>query len=331
MASSSETSSKIAPSNGSITDRTRPLYSQALDQFDILNQESQILYAPYGTTQHRSSTFPLVFQLAPHLNYKPVLPANAPERHSNNVKTNPFANPDPQFVLPFRSETHTLMLNKYCVYRPQLLLITKTYLPQYQALDDTDIKATWDLISQIEDESDGAVESSSGKPRRMLAFYNCGAKAGSSQGHKHVQLMDRPNPDEIGFELFPNMAESEHDIAEHLKGVPHKHSVLRLSANAKADDAIRAYGRLLARMQDWSLQQGWRSPDGKSDLPHNVVLTKEWVCIVPRRSSGISRHAMSNALGMIGVMWITHPSQISKFTEDWGSLDSHMAYLGYPV
>lgn len=304
------------------------LYDLSVSRFDNLTKQSSILYRPYTTTHHKSSTFPAAFQLAPHLGYKPVLPADAPERRANNSKSNPFSNPDPSFVLPFESDTHTLILNKYCVYRPQLLLVTKNYRPQYEALDDTDVKAGWDLICQLE--SDTEHKHGTG---RMLAFYNCGAESGSSQGHKHVQVMPRPEADDIGFDLFPDTIgeEYERDIAENVRGVPHRHFVLKLPRNATVDHAIVAHRRLLEKMREFLDRQKWHEGSHTDDPPHNVIMTKEWVCVVPRRDSGIQRHAMSNALGMLGVFWITHDSQVYSYTELWDSLDEHMQFLGFPA
>jgi sulfate adenylyltransferase (ADP) / ATP adenylyltransferase len=314
------------------------LYEQALNRFDHLVKQSEILYRPYQTMKHPSKTFPAAFQLAPHLGYKPVLAVDAPERHSNHAESNPFANPDPAFVLPFESTTHTVMLNKYCVYRPQLLLVTKTYRPQYEALDDSDIRATWSLFSELE-AGPGHNGGSNFKhvqvtPPSMLAFYNCGAEAGSSQGHKHVQVMPKPKSRELGFKLFPDLVgpEYEGNICDALPGVPHKHFILRLPEGANADDAVEAHGKLLARMREVIIsRERWRSPDGKSDLPHNVLLTKDWVCIIPRQHSRLDHSSITNAMGMVGVFWITHPAQIEDYTRIWGPLDAHMAAIGYPV
>lgn len=316
-------------------------HALVLDTFDSLQRQSQIFYAPYENIKHVSTTFPAVFQVAPHLNRKPVLAADAPERRSNNAKVNPFANPDPAFVLPFQCTTHTLMLNKYCVYRPQLLLVTKQYRPQHEALDAGDVKAAWDLMTQLEGEaldSDRPTGSTQGvsppqrSPRqRWLAFYNCGAEAGSSQGHKHVQVVPRPETHEISFELFPETATSTTTVAANIDSIPHKHFVLRLPDNIGSDAAVEAYNRLLQSMRTFFNEQGWRNHNGVTDPPHNVVFTKDWICLIPRRSSGMERYAMANAMGMIGVFGVTHPAQVPSFTEDWGSLDEHMAYLGFPA
>jgi sulfate adenylyltransferase (ADP) / ATP adenylyltransferase len=313
------------------------LYVQALNRFDHLDKQSKILYQYYTSKKHPSKTFPAVFQVAPHLSYKPVLAADAPERHSNHAESNPFASPDPAFVLPFESNTHTLMLNKYCVYRPQLLLVTKTYRPQYEALDDSDIRASWSLLSELEagpGHNLGSKFPGPTSPPSMLAFYNCGAEAGSSQGHKHIQVMMKPHSRQIGFKLFPDLVgpECEGHIVDALEGIPHKHFILKLPESASADDAVEAHRKLLARMREVIIsRERWRSPDGKSDLPHNVLLTKDWVCIIPRQHSRIDHSMITNAMGMVGVFWITHPSQIEDYTNIWGPLDEHMATIGYPV
>ena len=37
---------------------------------------------------------------------------------------------------------------------------------------------------------------------RHMVIYNCGVEAGSSIGHKHLQVLPRPEKEE--FELFPD-------------------------------------------------------------------------------------------------------------------------------
>lgn len=304
------------------------LYARTLHQFDSLHAADRLLYIPHTTTKRPSKTFPTAYQLAPHLAYKPVLPADAPERRSNaGAKSNPFADPDPAFTIPFNSETHTLMLNKFPVYRPALLLVTKEYRPQYSALDANDVRASWDLLSELKSDSSRTSESTA---PQWLAFYNCGAEAGSSQGHKHVQVMPLPDSTEIGFEPFPSAASSITEIAESIYSVPFAHFALKLPSGCGFEEVVNAHVRLLTRMREFVTHKGWKMREAGCEAPHNVLLTRGWICIVPRRHSGAERWAMANALGMLGVIWITDDSQIADFTDRKGGVDGHMQFLGWP-
>lgn len=55
-------------------------------------------------------------------------------------------------------------------------------------LDASDISAAWTTLKALKDP--------------QVVLYNCGVEAGSSQGHKHLQLFPRPHPDD--FKLFPD-------------------------------------------------------------------------------------------------------------------------------
>lgn len=274
----------------------------------------------------------VAFQLAPHLNNKPVLPADAPERKTNNIKSNPFANPDPDFILggtgtPF-GPAHTLMLNKFCVYRPSLLLITREYAPQSRALDAVDVRACWAELRRFEAE----------KPEvKWTAIYNCGAESGSSQGHKHMQILPFPRVQEGGevLELFPGRVRGE-GVEEGVEGVRHRHFVMRLGEGLDAEGVVRAHERLLARMREVILGGEGRNGeygggDGVADLPHNVFMTTDWICLIPRRHSGTERRTPANAFGMVGVVWTTRTTEVDRWIEESGSIKEHLAYLGYPI
>lgn len=101
--------------------------------------------------------------------------------------TSPFVNPDPEFLIAHVGPSHTLILSKFCVYRPSYILHTNKFVPQREDLDETDIAATWLLLDFL-------------KIPQMVIF-NCGVEAGASQGHKHIQLL--PQPIGPGLELYP--------------------------------------------------------------------------------------------------------------------------------
>ena len=213
-------------------------------------------------------------------------------------------------------------MNKFCVYRPSLLLITREYVPQYTALDASDIAATWKVLEQFSREQPAIP---------MLMFYNCGAESGSSQGHKHMQIMPHPRVENVKFELFPTKATSEQDIAESLEHVPHKHFVLRLPPNATLQHVTEAYEKLLARQKEVIRALGSSGDERPSNPPHNVVMTAGWICLIPRRHSGADRATMANALGMLGVAWTTRLREFDLWVEESGSIRNHLEYLGHPV
>lgn len=73
-----------------------------------------------------------------------------------------------------------------------LILHTTLFVPQTNDLDAGDLKAAWAILRQIE--------------TPQMIIYNCGVEAGSSQGHKHIQIF--PRLDSEKFQMFPSRATS---------------------------------------------------------------------------------------------------------------------------
>jgi len=99
--------------------------------------------------------------------------------------------------------------------RPNLLLHPKKFEKQSEDLSMDDLEAAWRLLmgltsgrdrvvgKKVEDESEGEDETREHE-EEFLVFYNCGAEAGASQGHKHLQIITRPREE---FVLFPDEVE----------------------------------------------------------------------------------------------------------------------------
>ncbi|RSM03372.1 hypothetical protein CDV31_010505 [Fusarium ambrosium] len=295
------------------------LWDQAITRFDDLKANSKLFYGPYETTLYQKNDLKVAFQIAPQLDKKPILPADAPERKSNHVKRNPFANPDPEFTLCHVGPSHTLMLNMYCVYRPSLILVTRQYAPQSDVLDTSDLGASWTVLQHL---SRAQTES------RLMIFYNCGAESGSSQGHKHMQIMPYPQPEEIGLQVFPARAESTDQATSGLSGVPYAHFVLKLPDNSTIDDVVKAHGILQSVYREFLKTRGH---EVSSSPPHNLLLTSSWICLVPRRHSGAERDALTNAMGMVGIIWVANEGEIAEWSNASGSVEGHFEYLGYPI
>ena len=125
------------------------------------------------------------FRISSILQLKPIVPPDAPAR-TGSVNS-PFLNPDEgDFITPVGS-SHFLLLNKYCVYKPMMLLPTTEFALQTNDLELSDLTAALAVIKAF-------------KTKQMMIF-NCGINAGSSQGHKHMQIFPVP-----GHELWPTKA-----------------------------------------------------------------------------------------------------------------------------
>lgn len=137
-------------------------------------------------------TCPIQFQfdVTPALSKKPILPPDDPGR---SKPIGPFVDPPEQWIIARIGQSHKLILNKYCVYRPMLILHTTLFVPQTDDLDLSDLTAAWAILKQIE--------------TPQMIIYNCGVEGGSSQGHKHIQIF--PRLDSEVFQMFPSKAKSK--------------------------------------------------------------------------------------------------------------------------
>lgn len=98
-------------------------------------------------------------------------------------------NPDPGELITPVGSTHRLLLNKFCVYRPMLLLPTVDFALQSDDLNFHDVNAAFAILKAFK--------------TKQLMIFNCGVNAGSSQGHKHMQIFPAPS-----HELWPSGATS---------------------------------------------------------------------------------------------------------------------------
>lgn len=129
------------------------------------------------------------FRISQALSRKPILAHDAPERRGLG---GPFLHPDPDFVVSHVGDGHILELNMHCIYRPMYILHTRDFVSQDGDLDLDDLTAAH------------AVMASLGRSGPQMTIYNCGAEAGASQGHKHLQVFAYPS----SFPLFPDQAQS---------------------------------------------------------------------------------------------------------------------------
>ncbi|KAF4963142.1 hypothetical protein FSARC_8818 [Fusarium sarcochroum] len=115
------------------------------------------------------------------------------------------------------------------------------------------------------------------------------------------------------------------DIASNIAGVPYQHFVLRLPDDPKPDDLYKEYQRLLME----SVKNKGATSFG---LDYNVAMTKEWLCLIPRRhgrKNNAGANAGANTAGMLGIIWVA--SQEERDTWDELGMTRYLTYLGVPL
>lgn len=199
---------------------------------------------------------------------------------------------DPDLNVSIINDTHRLVLNRYCVFRPQYLILTlDSYRRQTELLDESDLAAAWMALQSMKTD--------------CFVIYNCGKEAGCSRLHKHLQMF--PLPEE--FTLFPD----QHSFGS----IPFKFSLSRVegkqgNGNTEMRKILYAeYQALVSKALDIISEPSRVSQDY---FAHNVVLTKRWLMVIPRRKEAF-QGASANAAGMCGMVWAATSQQVDKWLE----------------
>ncbi|KAJ9266432.1 hypothetical protein DTO212C5_6355 [Paecilomyces variotii] len=280
------------------------LEAKTYAKFDSMVNERRIFYEVTKAEIYSHNGFLFEFRITPILSDKPVLPPNDPGRIKSS---GPFINPNPDEVITDIGDSHRLLVNKYCIYRPMLVLPTREFALQEDDLSATDLTAVWAVMKSF-------------STTRLLMIYNCGVNSGSSQGHKHMQLFAEPE-----FEIWPARASASarDEVESRISGVSFKHFVLRIPEHAKARDVVRIHDRLLALTKEVLVRIG------DVDGDYNVAMTEEWMALIPRRTFGPGGPNGSNAAGMLGLVAIKDEEERRRWAE-LGYTD-YLAYLGVPI
>ncbi|EKD14400.1 Ap4A phosphorylase II [Drepanopeziza brunnea f. sp. 'multigermtubi' MB_m1] len=259
------------------------------------------------------------FRSAASLTAKPILPRDDPAR--SKPTTNPFADEDPDFLLArlgpgpgpgpspshSHSPSHSLILNKYCVVRPQYLLHTNDFVPQADPLTEADLGCAWDVLQRLESGRSTGTGTGTGS-RRYLVIYNCGFEAGSSLGHKHLQILPAPPREE--FDFFPDALGIDDGT-----GSPPSLSLPASPSPSPSSTTTTTTAAAAAALLAATYAQLLRRARVAQAAGHNVLLVREWMLVIPR-SRGRKGILSANAAAMAGMVWVTGPEEVRLWQEE---------------
>lgn len=130
-----------------------------------------------------------------------------------------------------------------------------------------------------------------------MVIYNCGFEAGSSLGHKHLQILPRPNKDE--WEFFPDVLGIDEESCTTPK-VPFRHAVKRVPSAPNSSQLYQIYKSLLDLAK---VEQA---------AGHNVLIVPGWLLVIPR-SKGRKGILSANAAAMAGMVWVTGEEEVRQW------------------
>lgn len=213
------------------------------------------------------------------------------------------------FELGSIGSTHFVVANRFSYAKPHLMLLTSDgHKRQYDPLNESDLGAAWTLLDAIDGDA--------------TVFFNCGRDGGCSRLHKHMQLIPTP------AHTFASFLDSE---GGEEPSVPFRWFYRRLEPqHVTPADLGRVYNDLLA--QATSVAEGLAehadsAPPGAA-CPHNMVLTKRWMVVIPRRRAAVNKQAGANSMGMLGYIAIATRDEIDGWVRR-GLVES-LKVLGVP-
>ncbi|KAF1981322.1 hypothetical protein K402DRAFT_342586 [Aulographum hederae CBS 113979] len=285
---------------------------ELLKIFDQLVKEDEIIYAPSTLVKQTTDEgFNLEFRVCPALAHKPMRPSSPPagEKSKSSSKITSSYDPNatfgpgsdlkrgpPEFTIATVHSSHYLVFNKFCVYRPQYMLLTvDSYLRQASLLTIEDFAAAWTTLEAL---------NALGKQHYL--FYNCGQDSGNSRQHKHMQLFERPETTEPGFAMFP-------DTMGEVPKTPFKHFLRRFPAGSDVTPELllELYLENIAKTK-----KALGLLESVETCSHNFVLTMAWMVCIPRRKAcGEGMRVAPNSAGMLGMVWSTGEEGVQEWLD----------------
>lgn len=235
------------------------------------------------------------------------------------------------------NNTHWLLYNKFNVFRPQYLVLTiDSHLRQTSPLDLSDVTVAWQMVHSPKTTTTDTGASEPGdkshkQQRRWVVIYNCGPKAGCSREHKHVQVFDRRDlagdGTERGVDRFEMFREAEkrankptsdgdgvvHDGDESKGGlaVPFRFYRYDLSDMQHDPNAPEKVLEIYLDMLE-KCKKVLGLGDEVTEVPHNVLMTDDEFIVIPR-SKAEFEEVSANAVGMMGVLWVSKEEKVERW------------------
>ncbi|QQX85951.1 phosphorylase [Cupriavidus necator] len=218
-------------------------------------------------------------------------------RGTSRAGGNPFLPYDRELFVADISDTHVALLNKFNVIAHHLLIVTRRFEAQECLLTVADFEALLACMAEFP----------------SLGFYNGGAAAGASQGHKHLQIVPLPLADGgPALPIGPLMASAR--IAGAIGAVPglafaHAFAPLDLFAASVEEVARTACERYRALLD----AVGVRAVDVEGGLrqsaPYNLLVMSAGLLLVPRTRECVEGISV-NALAFAGSLFVRDVAQM---------------------
>lgn len=300
-------------------------YESITKTFDAAQQNAHLQLADAESVVVRDSKGNLQYRVT----YVSSL-QQKPERGDADPSKDPLAAPDPALTVsdegpgPFK-----LVLNKFPVTPYHTLLVTRDYASQESALTPSELLHAYRFLHDISDSE-----------HRFMCFYNSGVNSGSSLDHKHLQVLPVP----ADFPLFPDILTNgrahfiPNDRMEPLQtdqlpfahfGIPLPQGKDEVTEDLLAMCYFPLLQRALTFFRNWDLES--------EVIPksYNMMMTKEWMFIVPRSQPKIDPSVNDglklgfNSLAYTGMILVKDQETFQKISSDASLISSALLECGF--
>ncbi|CBQ73725.1 related to APA2-ATP adenylyltransferase II [Sporisorium reilianum SRZ2] len=302
----------------------KSLATEVKKKFDVAIAEGNAYFYPSEKiTLQESEATGVVWQIRtvpallkkPKANDAPSEPK--PQQNESDVFAPPYV---PNLLVKELGADHVVLLNKFCVVPQHFLMVTR----EFESQDLPPSPATLALAYRI-------VSAHRSSATELLAFYNCGATAGASQPHRHLQFVQCPPLDTTSDEAVSSgrlsddeqerIVDAEHKVpveallerierdgkehdSVHALPVPWQHFVaLPAPSAARMSDADmeRYVGNKFMGLLDALFRARMFASTGASGRPaFNVLLTKRAMHLIPRSQEEFTRLPGKGDDGKVG-------------------------------
>ncbi|KAE8372783.1 hypothetical protein BDV26DRAFT_297529 [Aspergillus bertholletiae] len=288
--------------------------SHILSKFDHFVDSGVVLYDDnQQIIEHIDGSLKFQFVLTSALTKKPTLTTAPPQPNPEATQAPEKREGSDISTAGFEittTDTHIMIANKFCFARPHLMLLTSDgHRRQYEPLDESDLDGVWRILDAAETD--------------YVAFYNCGRDGGCSRLHKHLQVMPLPAN---SFAAFLDSPAGE--VPE--TRVPFRWFYQRFEGEVTSSLLVGVYNDLLeqATKVGAGLGEHATSAPPEAACPHNMILTKRWMVLLPRSRGAVNKEAGVNSLGMLGVIAVATTKEIDNWVRL--GLTQSLAELGVP-
>lgn len=240
--------------------------------------QSKVALVSIPTEKERvpDQNIPFIVHLFTAANAKGKAATLTPSGSAPKRRANPFLPYEQDLYIGHINDHYLCLLNKFNVVDGHFLIVTSQFREQQTLLSEEDFDAALFVL----------------KESPLLIFFNGGKQAGASQRHKHLHAIPLGLADKS---QLPLTAIIRPDVVhqQQLDALPFRHRFLFHTGL----DSNTLYPRYLECCRQLGLQTAHSQPFE----PYNLLLTAEWMLIIPRKQEHFDGISV-NALGFAGTL-----------------------------